>query len=148
MSERDLFADFDRMRRQMDELLGGALERSGVARGHGGFAPPVDVAYTSEPASAIVTVELAGVDPDDLNIEIQGRRLVLSGHRGPAVGCEIYQQVEIERGRFRRTVELAAEVSAEQAKASYEDGMLRIELPLVRREPRARAVPIETGKKQ
>jgi len=148
MSERGLFGDFDRMRRQMDELLGGALERRGLARGHRGFAPPVDVAYTSEPASAVVTVELAGVDPDDLEIEIQGRQLVLSGRRGPAVEGEIYQQVEIERGGFRRTVELAAEVSAEQAKASYEDGMLRIELPLVRREPRARTVPIETGKKQ
>jgi HSP20 family protein len=145
MSERELFADLDRMRRQMEELLGGAFERRGMARGRRGFAPPIDVAYTSEPAGAIVTVELAGVEPDDLEIEVQGRQLVVSGHRSPAVEGQIYQQVEIERGHFRRSVELAAEVSAEQARASYVNGMLRIELPLVQRKSRARAVPIETG---
>jgi HSP20 family protein len=144
MSGRDLFASFDRMRRQMDELLGDAFEQRGVARGRGGFAPPVDVAYTSEPARAIVTVEVAGVDPDQLEIEVQGRQLVVGGQRAPAADCEVYQRVEIECGRFRRVIELAGEVVAEEARATYTDGMLRIELPLVRREPRARAVPIET----
>jgi len=39
--------------------------------------------------------------------------------------------VEIARGAFRRVVELGADVRGEEAKAVYEDGMLRIELPLV-----------------
>jgi HSP20 family protein len=145
MPERDLFANFDRMRREMDELLGGALERAGLAR-HAGFQPPVDIAYTSEPPRAIVTAELAGVELDALDLEIQGRKLILSGHRRSAdVEGDVYQQVEIERGGFRRVVELGAEVRAEDAKASYEAGMLRVELPLVRREAITRVVPIERG---
>jgi HSP20 family protein len=145
MPERDLFANFDRMRREMDELFGDAFERSGLSRRRAGFSPPVDVAYTSDPPRAIVTVELAGVDIEGLDLEIQGRKLILSGGREPAEEFDLYQQVEIERGRFRRVVELAADVQAEAAKASYDDGILRVELPLARRELRARPVPIETG---
>ena len=81
---------------------------------------------------------------DDLDLEIQGRRLILSGHRAPAtVEGDVYQQVEIQRGRFRRIVSLAAPVDVERVRASYEAGMLRIELPLVKSTARATAVPIE-----
>jgi HSP20 family protein len=148
MSERDLFANFDRMRREMDELFGDVFERTGLSRRRGGFSPPVDVAYTSDPPRAIVTAELAGVEIDGLDLEIQGRKLILSGRRGPAEEGEVYQQVEIERGSFRRIVELAADVRAEAAKASYEDGMLRVELPLMASQTRSHAVPIEPAEKQ
>ena len=133
MPERDLFVNFERMRREMDELFGDVFERTGLSRKRAGFSPAVDVAYTSDPPRAIVTAELAGVDISEL--EIQGRKLILSGHRGPAaVEGDVYQQVEIERGQFRRVVELGADVRAEEAKARYEDGMLRVELPLERAE--------------
>ncbi len=144
MRERDLFANFDRMRREMDELFGDVLQRGRLARRHLGFSPAVDVVYTSDPPRAIVTAELAGVALEDLDLEIQGRQLILSGTRGPAqVEGDLYQQIEIERGAFRRTVELGAEVVGEEAKASYEDGMLRVELPLLRPAVRARSVRIE-----
>jgi HSP20 family protein len=143
-----MFANFDRMRREMDELFGDVFERTGLSRRRGGFSPPVDVAYTSNPPRAIVTAELAGVEIDGLDLEIQGRKLILSGRRGGAQEGEVYQQVEIERGGFRRIVELAADVQAEQSKASYEDGMLRIELPLVANQSRQHAVEIEPAEKQ
>ena len=54
---------------------------------------------------------------------------------------DVYQQVEIERGPFRRVVELGADVRGQEAKAVYEDGMLRIELPLVH-ELAVRTVPV------
>ena len=143
MPERDLFANFERMRREVDELFGDVFERTGLSRRRGGFSPAVDVAYTSDPPRAIVTAELAGVEIDGLDLEIQGRQLVLTGRRRPAEEGEVYQQVEIERGGFRRIVELAADVNAEEAKASYEDGMLRVEVPLAPGEGRPRVVPIQ-----
>jgi HSP20 family protein len=148
MPERDLFANFDRMRREMDELFGDVLERTGLTRRRGGFMPAVDVSYTADPPRAVVTAELAGVDPDELELEIQGRHLILAGRRGSAaVEGDVYQQVEIERGYFRRVIELGAEVQAEEAKARYEDGMLRIELPLTQGTP-GRVVPIESTERE
>lgn len=148
MPERDLFANFDRMRREVDELFGDVFERTGLSRRRSGFSPAVDVAYTSDPPLAIVTAELAGVSPDELDLEIQGRTLILSGRRDPAgIEGDVYQQVEIERGPFRRVIELGAEVVSEQAKASYEDGLLRVELPLAGGETGPRVVPIESRHK-
>jgi len=145
MRERDLFANFERMRREMDELFGDVFERGRLARRRTGFSPAVDVVYTSDPPRAIVTAELAGVSLEELDLEIQGRQLILSGIRGPAQAeGDVYQQIEIGRGKFRRTVELGAEVVSDQATASYEDGMLRVELPLApSSRPPARAIPIE-----
>ena len=146
MPERDLFANFDRMRRDMDELFGDVLERTSLTRRRLGFVPAVDVAYAADPPRAIVTAELAGVDMDTLELEIQGRKLLLSGRRDlPVVEGDVYQQVEIERGSFRRVVELGADVRADDAKARYEEGMLRVELPLLHSDPTMRSVPIESG---
>jgi HSP20 family protein len=147
MRERDLFANFDRVRREMDELFGDVFERTRIARRGTGFVPAVDVAYTSEPPRVVVTAELAGVDADQLDLEIQGRKLILSGQRGQAeVEGDIYQLVEIERGSFRRIVELGVEVDPAAARASYEDGMLRVELPLAAPEHARRAVRIEPSR--
>jgi HSP20 family protein len=149
MSQRDLFANFDRMRREMNELFGDAFERSGLSRRHTGQWPAVDVAYASDPPRAIVTAELAGMDADDIALQIEGRKLFLAGRRGAAApGGEVYQQIEIERGSFRRLIELGADVDADRITARYEDGMLRVELPLTGRPDRRRAVPIESGDPQ
>ena len=146
MRERDLFANFDRMRRDMDELFGDVMERTSFSRRRLGFVPAIDVAYTADPPRAIVTAELAGVDMDTLELEIQGRKLLLAGRRDlPAIEGDVYQQVEIERGSFRRVIELGADVRADEAKARYEEGMLRVELPLVHAESGTRSVPIESG---
>jgi HSP20 family protein len=55
----------------------------------------------------------------------------------------LYQQIEIEHGPFRRVVELGADVLAEEARASYEDGILEVQVPLAPREEQPRTVPIE-----
>lgn len=146
MPDRDLFANFERMRREMDELFGDVFERTGLGRKRAGFSPAVDVIYASDPPRAIVTAELAGIDVDELELELQGSQLILAGHRRPATADgEVYQQVEIEHGPFRRVVELAADVVADGAKAEYQDGILRVELPLVQSEERSRTVAIEIG---
>jgi HSP20 family protein len=146
--ERDLFANFERMRREMDELFGDVFDRTGLAPAkRGGFSPAVDVFYQGDPPRAVVQAELAGIDPDELTLEIEGRELVIAGHRRPddAEG-RLYQQLEIDFGPFRRVIPLGAEVIPDQARATYTDGILRIELPLARPEIRSRSVPIEVAR--
>jgi HSP20 family protein len=142
--DRDLFANFERMRREMDELFGD-LDRRMAPRVRGGFSPAVDVYYMDSPPRAVVEAELAGVDPDAVSLEIRGRELVLAGRRRlqQAEG-RVYQQVEVEHGPFRRVIPLGADVRAEDARAVYEDGILRVELPLAQPEKRTRSVPIES----
>lgn len=132
MRDDDIFANFERMRRQLDELFGSSWERVGVSSSkRRGFSPKVDVYYCGDPPKAIVTADLAGIAIEDVALEIQGRRLVIGGERlHNEQPNRLYQQIEIEQGRFRRVIELGADVVADAATATYEDGLLRIELPL------------------
>jgi len=141
-SQRDLFANFERMRREMDELFGDVFERRRGLRGRG-FSPHIDVYYTDDPPRAVVKVELAAVDPADVALEIRGRQLMIAGERRPTeAGGRLYQQIEIEHGPFRRVVELGADVVADEASASYVDGVLQVEIPLAEPEQSVRRVPI------
>ena len=140
---RDLFANFERMRRDIDELFGDVFERQTGLRGRG-FSPSVDVFYVDSPPRAVVKVDLAGVEIRDVALEIRGRQLLIAGERRPAAASgRLYQQVEIENGPFRRLVELGVEVLADQARASYEDGILEVEIPLARPDETVRRVRIE-----
>jgi HSP20 family protein len=142
-NERDLFANFERMRREIDELFGDVFERTGLAQRRA-FTPEVDVYYCGKPPRAIVKVAIAGIDPDDVSLEIRGRQLVISGERrAQEAEGRLYQQIEIGHGPFKRVVELSAEVEAERAAASYEDGILRIDIPLAQPADTTRRIEIE-----
>jgi HSP20 family protein len=98
------------------------------------FAPPrwrpnVDVWETSGAVS--VTVELAGVDPDDVDILLYENALVVQGERAMA-SCEedrVYHEVEIRRGPFRLELPLPMAVEPTAVEARQEQGLLRITLP-------------------
>ncbi len=128
----DLFLNFERMWREMDELIGAERAWNRAPRAGPGFSPKVDVFYEGrEEPRAVVLVELAGIDIDSVSLEVAGRDLVISGERGvQQIEGRVYQQVEIEAGAFRRVIELGADVDADRAEANYEDGILRVELPL------------------
>ena len=147
MPQRDLFADFARMRREMDQVMGDSWSRTRyVTRRASGFSPNVDVYYCGDPQRAIVKVDLAGVELSQVGIEVSGRKLAIVGERHVQESeGRVYQQIEIPSGHFRRVVELQVEVDAEQASATYEEGILRIDLPL--RDPGeiTRRVPIDRG---
>ena len=142
--ERDLFANFERMRRDIDELFGDVFERAGFAPRRA-FSPNIDVYYCGKPPRAIVKADLAGVELDDVGIEIRGRQIVITGERKSQEGeGRLYQQIEIPHGPFRRVIELGADVEADEASASYEDGVLRLEVPLVDADEQVRQIQIRS----
>jgi HSP20 family protein len=145
MPQRDLFADFARMRREMDQVMGDSWSRTRyVARRSSGFTPNVDVYYCGDPQRAIVKVDLAGIDLSQVGIEVSGRHLAITGERHlQETEGRVYQQIEIPSGRFRRVVELQVEVDADRASAAYEEGILRIDLPLRDPGETTRQVPID-----
>jgi HSP20 family protein len=127
--QRDIYVDWSRTRY--------------VTRRSSGFSPNVDVYYCGDPQRAIVKVDLAGVDLSEVGIEVSGRQLAIVGERHvQETEGRVYQQIEIPSGHFRRVVELQVEVDAERANATYEEGILRIELPLRDPSETTRRVPI------
>jgi len=142
MPERDLFGNFERMRREMDELFGDVFGRTPLGPKRG-FSPRVDVYYSGDPPRAVVKADLAGMEIEEIGLEIRGRQLLIAGERRPTeAGGRLYQQIEIEHGPFRRVVELGADVVADEASASYVDGVLQVEIPLAEPEQSVRRVPI------
>jgi HSP20 family protein len=142
--QRDLFANFERMRREIDELFGDVWTRAGLApRERVGFRPRVDVYYCGDPSIAVVKAELSGVDIKDVSLEVRGRTLIISGERRARdTEGRVYQQIEIEQGPFLREIQLGVDVDAERARARYEDGILRVQLPIAATGEEPRHVPI------
>jgi HSP20 family protein len=135
------------MRREMDQVMGDSWSRTRyVTRRSSGFTPNVDVYYCGDPKRAIVKVDLAGVELSQVGIEVSGRHLAITGERHVQESeGRVYQQVEIPSGQFRRVVELQVEVDADRAAATYEEGILRIDLPLRDPNQTTRQVPIDRG---
>jgi len=98
-----------------------------------GFQPQCDCYRTDDPPALHLLLELPGVDPDAVRIVAAGTTLVVSGVRQrPHPAGARYHQVEIEYGPFERRIELAEDVDPDAATATYEAGMLRLEVPLTR----------------
>jgi HSP20 family protein len=78
-----------------------------------------------------VTVELPGVETDDLQITLEDGLLTIQGERHFAHDSSEQQFHRVERryGAFRRSITLPAQVQAEQIEASFENGVLQIVVP-------------------
>jgi HSP20 family protein len=90
--------------------------------------PPTDV-YELD-GRLIVVVEVAGMRDGDFSVTLQGQLLTISGvrQRVAAPDCA-YHQLEIRFGEFRTEVNLPWSVAREDVVATYQDGLLRVELP-------------------
>ena len=91
----------------------------------------------------MIVVELAGVDPESIEISVEERFLTIAGQRSRSrVAGQVYQQAEIEYGPFGRRLPLGHDIDGATATASYESGLLRITLPIVERPARSQPVEI------
>ena len=79
----------------------------------------------------IVRIEAPGMRREDFNVELQGDLLIVWGEKqfDKEARRGSYSVVQCTYGSFRRDVALPASVKPDQIKASYRDGVLRIELP-------------------
>lgn len=94
----------------------------------------------------VVRLEVPGMQKQDLNIEVEGNTLVVTGEkhfeRENTEGR--WRVMQCAYGSFRRVVPLPASVTPEQARASYKDGVLRVEIPKLQQSmPASRTIRIE-----
>jgi HSP20 family protein len=120
-----------RLQSEIEELFADLWQVPLYSGMRAGLRPQVDCFRTDDPPALTVVVELAGVDPASLRIEVAERLLSIAGERHrPAAGGRLYQQMEIEYGPFERRIGLPEPVDVDAATAVYEAGMLTITLPL------------------
>ena len=123
----------------LSHLIAGSLRLKGEEKQ--GLLEEVDVALRLRRLVDILARELEVISIGS-EIQNQVQSEIDKGQRE----FVLRQQLEIDFGPFRRVIELGADVVADAARATYRDGMLRIELPLVRAESRTRSVPIEVDR--
>ncbi|HLW00430.1 MAG TPA: Hsp20/alpha crystallin family protein [Ktedonobacterales bacterium] len=121
---------------------------TGQVTTHGGRqqigAPAVDIQDQDDAFTMRVT--LPGVRPDDVNLEIRGNQVVINGQVREEQEREHGNYLLRERrvGQFYRTFTLPSEVNADQAEATYANGILTLRLPKSEAR-RARQIPIRAG---
>lgn len=119
---RSLFRELDGLQREMSRLMGEAWRTTS------GF-PAVNILAGEE--DLLVTAELPGVDPSEIEISLEGDTLTLSGARSaPEIGENSrYHRRERSQGRFSRTINLPFRPDVDNVRASYEAGVLRVTIP-------------------
>lgn len=91
------------------------------------FSPVVDLMETHD--EYIIIIDVAGAEDRAFDIAIQGKTLVISGSRPEhSQGKRRYHLSEIRIGPFERKVTLPGPVAADDTRARYERGLLRISL--------------------
>jgi HSP20 family protein len=108
-----------------------------------GFRPQIDCYRTEDPAEFVVLVELPGVDPTTMTLVVAEGMLQVSGERmRPRSTGQVYQQMELEYGPFRRQIALGDDVDVTKAQATYEQGILKVVAPIAARARPAARVSI------
>ena len=135
--------DIDRLQGEIEELLTDLWQVPRFAGLRHGFRPAADCFVTADPPQLVLVVELAGVDAESIEMALADDALLISGSRArPREPGQVYQQAEIEYGRFERRIPLDRKVDGDAATAVYDAGMLRVTLPIAKRARRGRAVAI------
>lgn len=122
------FREFDRLRRQMDELYG-ALSGGTHPMPSAGLFPLTNVTEDNE--NYYVRSELPGIKSDDLDIQVTKECISISGERKiPEEGNNAkYHRRERESGKFSRSISLLGKVDVNKVEASMENGVLKVTIP-------------------
>lgn len=115
--------EVSRLQRDMNQLMDSfrQSDRSGF--------PALNVWANQE--HALITAELPGVNPDNLDISVVGETMTLSGRRElPETGDDIaWHRHERWHGEFSRSMQLPFRIDAENVDASFKNGVLKVTLP-------------------
>ena len=121
----DPFREMTGMQDQVDRLWRGLLE----GRRQESWLPAVDVFDTKE--AVVLKAELAGMKPEEIEIEVEDNVLTIKGERRfeEKVDEERYYRVERRFGSFQRSLALPQGVRADEIDAAYDDGILTVTVP-------------------
>jgi len=120
----DIHSMLDQWRHRRADGASDGQKRSSLA-----YGPPVDLEDKDD--EVVVVVEVPGFDEDDVSIEVMDNRLILRGQKdleNEERGSDYYR---LERGitEFTSVIPLPPGIDADNARAKFKNGLLRIVLP-------------------
>jgi HSP20 family protein len=135
-------AELDTIQTEMNRLFNTFLDRRPGSNGGGRrWIPAMDLVETDD--QFVLHADLPGLTEDDVNIEVQGNTLTLSGERKPARGDSEagYHRLERGWGSFARSLTVPEGIEPESITARFDRGVLEVHIPKPEeRKPRRIAV--------
>jgi HSP20 family protein len=123
-----LFAEFDRLRREVDEMFGLAGLPASIRSVAPGAFPAINIGST--PTSVEIYAFAPGIDPNKVEVTVDRGVLTIAGERASDVPedddkVSVYSN-ERFAGRFRRAIALPDDADPGKIEAKYRDGVLHI----------------------
>lgn len=123
-------AELEKLRRRMGEFLNQGIDdfqKKGYADGQVG--PKTDI--LEKDGSYYLLMDLPGIKKSEINIEVKGQEILISGERKVEEEFKVSNLLKIERkyGNFERLYSVPDEFIADQISAKYENGVLQIKIP-------------------
>jgi len=128
MARWDPFRDLMSIQNELNRLFGRTYAGE-VGSVGGTWVPPLDIYETDE--KFVVTMELPGIEADDVDVSVEDSTLTVTGERRfyAEVDEESFHRVERRYGHFVRSLALPSTADAEHIAASFDKGVLTIEVP-------------------
>jgi HSP20 family protein len=127
----DLFAEFEGLQQQIDQLFGTRSWPSSIRAASRGAFPAVNMGVTDQAVE--IYAFAPGLDPAKIDVQVDKGLLTLSGERAadPALQGDKVAVYADERfaGAFHRVVSLPEDADASRVEATYRNGVLKITIP-------------------
>jgi HSP20 family protein len=109
------------------------------------WQPALNIYETGQ--AVIIVAELAGVDPRELQIDVEVNLVRIAGMRQmtPPPGLQRIERMEIPSCPFRVEIPLRVAIDTEQADSRYQHGLLEVVLPFARRTPQRVIISVTEG---
>ena len=130
MARWDPFRDVVTFREAMDRLFEDSFVPTRRRNGESGertWRLPLDAYVT--PDDIVVTANMPGVTPEQVEITIEGDTLTIRGERPAPLTNVDYVMQERPFGKFQRTLSINIPVDADKAEAKFENGLLTLTIP-------------------
>jgi HSP20 family protein len=125
-----LFGEFDRLRREMNDIFGTAGLPASIRSVAPGSYPALNIGNT--PTSVEVYAFAPGLDASKIEVSLDRGVLTLAGERSPDLPppegkATVYTRERVG-GKFKRAVSLPQDIDPSRVSATYRDGVLRVSI--------------------
>ena len=146
----DPFEEMENMHKEMNRMFRDSFGRGmghsgfGLLEGPGLFDPSLDIKDT--PSKYIITFDVPGLEKDNLNIEVKGRTLVVSGERNQETEEKNpgkFYRKERSFGYFSRAVPLPEDADTNVTVEEFKNGVLKLAVPKIKQDEKTASKKVE-----